>query len=45
MRRRKAMPKSRQDAIFAFQILNYFVGDLVAASQIRRFYQSPDVAE
>ncbi len=39
-RKRKTMPKTRQDAIYAFQILNYFVGDLVTASQIRRLFQS-----
>jgi len=37
------MPNKRQDAIHAFHILNYFVGDLVAASQVRRLFQSPDV--
>ena len=37
------MPKKRQDAIHAFHILNYFVGDLVAASQVRRLFQSPGV--
>ncbi len=37
------MPKKRQAAIQAFRILNYFVGDLVAASEVRRHYQSPGV--
>ncbi len=37
------MPKNRSDAIHAFHILNYFVGDLVAASQVRRLFQSPGV--
>ncbi len=37
------MPKKRQDAIHAFRILNYFVGDLAAATQVRRCFQSPGV--
>ena len=37
------MAKVRQDAIDAFHILNYFVGDLFAASQVRRLFHSPDV--
>ena len=37
--------KERQDAVHAFRILNYFVGDIVAASQIRRLYQSPVAAK
>lgn len=37
------MPKKHDDAVHAFHILNYFVGDLVAASQVRRLFQSPGV--
>lgn len=35
------MPNNRQDAIHAFHILNYFAGDLLAASRVRQLYQSP----
>ncbi len=37
------MPKNRQDAIHAFHILNYFVGDIVAASRVRQLFQSPGI--
>jgi hypothetical protein len=37
------MPSKRQNAIHAFHILNYFVGDLVAASQVRRLFRSPGI--
>lgn len=38
------MSKTKADAVHAFHLLNHFVGDLVAGSQVRRFYQSPRVA-
>lgn len=30
----------RQDAIYAFHILNYFIGDLVAASQVHKLFHT-----
>jgi hypothetical protein len=38
------MTKSRTDAIQAFHLLNHFVGDLLAGSQVRRQYQSLAIA-
>jgi hypothetical protein len=38
------MTKTQADALHAFHLLNHFVGDLVAGSQVRSFYYSPKVA-
>lgn len=40
---RHITPSVRQDAMHAFRLLNFFVGDLVAASQVRRLFQLPSV--
>lgn len=38
------MRDQRQDAISAFRVLNYFVGDLVAASQVRDLFLSEKIS-
>jgi hypothetical protein len=38
------MTKTKTNAVHAFHLLNQFVGDLAAGSQVHRFYHSPRIS-